>query len=154
VMKIKAAVDARDDPDFLIIARTDAIACNGIEDALERARLYTEAGADVTFVEAPRTRADLERIPRDLAAPQLVNIVAGGLTPMLGLEEFRRMGFALVLYANAALQAAMLAMQQVLGHLKDKGSLDGVAHLLMDFNVRQNIVLKPHYDALEKRYAS
>jgi 2-methylisocitrate lyase-like PEP mutase family enzyme len=119
VMKIKAAVDTRDDPDFLIIARTDAIACNGIEDALERARLYTEAGADVTFVEAPRTRADLERIPRDLAAPQLVNIVAGGLTPMLGLEEFRRMGFALVLYANAALQAAMLAMQQVLGHLED-----------------------------------
>ena len=153
VMKVKAAVDARSDADFLIIARTDAIACTGIDDALDRARRYAEAGADMTFVEAPKTRADMERIPRALDVPQLVNLVAGGLTPMLPREELARMGFAMILYANAALQAAMLAMQKVLRHLQEKGSLDGAMAQLMDFGVRQGIVLKPHYDALEKRYA-
>jgi len=153
VMKVKAAVDARNDGDFLIIARTDAIACTGIDDALDRAARYAEAGADLTFVEAPKTLADMERIPRALKVPQLVNIVAGGLTPMLGREELARMGFAIILYANAALQAAMLAMQKVLRHLQEKGSLDGAMAQLMDFGVRQDIVLKPQYDALEKRYA-
>ncbi|HXQ53611.1 MAG TPA: oxaloacetate decarboxylase [Stellaceae bacterium] len=151
--KVRAAVDARADPDFLVIARTDAIACNGLEDALERAQLYIGAGADLTFVEAPRTNADMARIPEALAVPQVANIVAGGLTPMLPRAELQRMGFALVLYANAALQAAMLAMKEVLEHLRDRGSLDGAAHLLMEFGERQDIVGKPDYDALERRYA-
>jgi 2-methylisocitrate lyase-like PEP mutase family enzyme len=151
--KVKAAVDARADPDFLIIARTDAIACTGLDDALARAALYIEAGADLTFVEAPRTLADMERVARTLAVPQVANLVAGGLTPMLPRAELQRMGYALVLYANAALQAAMLAMKAVLSHLHDKGSLEGAAQLLMEFAERQDIVGKPAFDALEKRYA-
>ena len=151
-MKITAACDARRDGDFLIIARTDAIACTGIDDALDRARLYTEAGADLTFVEAPKSPAEMERIATTLAAPQLVNIVAGGLTPMLPRAELARMGFACVLYANAALQAAMLAMKEVLQHLAAEGSLAGAMDRLMEFGERQGIVGKPHYDALERRY--
>jgi 2-methylisocitrate lyase-like PEP mutase family enzyme len=150
--KVRAACEARLDADFLVIARTDALAVAGIEDALERAQLYIEAGADVTFVEAPRTRADMARIVQ-LPAPQLVNLVAGGLTPMLPRDELARLGFAIALYANAALQAAMQAMMTVLRHLGAHGSLDGVAPLLMDFTERQAIVGKPRYDALEQRYA-
>jgi 2-methylisocitrate lyase-like PEP mutase family enzyme len=151
--KVKAAVEARTDPDFLIIARTDAIACTGLEDALARAALYAEAGADLTFVEAPRNPADMERVARTLAVPQVANLVAGGLTPMLSRAELQRMGYALVLYANAALQAAMLAMKAVLSHLHAHGSLEGATQLLMEFAERQDIVGKGAFDALEKRYA-
>ena len=153
VQKIRAAADARVNPDLVIIARTDAIAVNGFEDAIERSQAYVEAGADVTFVEAPRTREQLADIPKRLGVPQLINIVAGGLTPMLELPEFERMGYSLVLYANAALQASVAAMQKVLGHLKANGSLDGVSDQLATFVERQRLVQKPHFDALEKKYS-
>lgn len=153
VQKIRAAADARVNPDLVIIARTDAIAVNGFEDAIERSQAYVEAGADVTFVEAPRTREQLADIPKRLGVPQLINIVAGGLTPMLELPEFERMGYSLVLYANAALQASVAAMQKVLGHLKANGSLDGVSDQLATFVERQRLVQKPRFDALEKKYS-
>jgi 2-methylisocitrate lyase-like PEP mutase family enzyme len=152
-MKVKAAVDARRDPDFLVIARTDAIACNSFDDALARAALYREAGADLTFVEAPRSRAEIERIPQALACPQVMNIVSGGLTPMLPQAELSRLGYAMVLYANAALQAAMQAMTQTLEHLKSAGSLVDAESLLMDFTARQAVVGKDAYDALEQKYS-
>ncbi len=87
VQKIKAAADARVDRDLVIVARTDAIAVNGFEDAMERAAAYIEAGADMTFVEAPRTREQIAEIPERLRVPQFINIVAGGLTPMIGLRS-------------------------------------------------------------------
>ncbi len=153
VQKIHAAVDARIDADLVIVARTDAIAGNGFDDAMERAAAYIEAGADMTFVEAPRTREQMAEIPKRLAVPQFINIVSGGLTPMIGLDELERMGFAMVLYANAALQASIAGMQKVLGHLKARGSLDGVAGELASFEERQRLVSKPRYDALEKKYS-
>jgi 2-methylisocitrate lyase-like PEP mutase family enzyme len=153
VQKIRAAVDARVDPDLVILARTDAIAVNGFEDAIERAAAYIEAGADMTFVEAPRTTEQMAGIPKRLAVPQLLNIVAGGLTPMLELAELQQMGYAFVLYANAALQASVAGMQKVLGHLKDAGSLDGVSDALASFAERQRLVNKPQFDALEKKYS-
>ncbi len=154
VRKIRAAVDARIDPDLVVIARTDAIAVNGFEDAMERAAAYIEAGADMTFVEAPRTREQIAEIPKRLAAPQFINIVAGGLTPMIGLDELETMGFAMVLYANAALQASIAGMQKVLGHLQARGSLDGISEHLASFEERQRLVSKPRFDALEKKYAA
>jgi len=152
VQKIRAAADARVDRDFVIVARTDAIAVNGFEDAMARANAFIEAGADMTFVEAPRTPEQIAAIPK-LAVPQLLNIVAGGLTPMLPRAELETMGYALVLYANAALQAAVAGMQTVLGHLKAQGSLDGVSDKLAGFAERQRLVNKPHFDALEKKYS-
>jgi 2-methylisocitrate lyase-like PEP mutase family enzyme len=152
VQKIRAAADARVDRDFVIVARTDAIAVNGFEDAMDRANTFIEAGADMTFVEAPRTPEQIAAIPT-LKVPQLLNIVAGGLTPMVPREELEKMGYALVLYANAALQAAVAGMQTVLGHLKAQGSLDGVSDKLVGFAERQRLVNKPHFDALEKKYS-
>jgi 2-methylisocitrate lyase-like PEP mutase family enzyme len=153
VQKIHAAADARVDGDMMIVARTDAIAVNGFDDAIERAQAYIEAGADMTFVEAPRTAEQIAEIPKRLGVPQLINIVAGGLTPMLSLAELERMGYSLVLYANAALQASLAGMQNVLGHLKANGSLHGVQNQLATFTERQRLVQKPHFDALEKRYS-
>ncbi len=154
VQKIHAAVDSRTDADLVIIARTDAIAVNGFEDAMERAASYIEAGADVTFVEAPRTEQQMREIPKRLAVPQLVNIVAGGLTPMIGFDVLAKMGFSVILYANAALQASIAGMQKVLGHLNTHGSLEGISSHLAGFEERQRLVSKPHFDALEKKYSS
>jgi len=153
VQKIHAAADARIDPDLIILARTDAIAVNGFDDAMDRAAAYIEAGADMTFVEAPRSKEQIAEIPKRLPVPQLINIVAGGLTPMIPLDELQRMGYAMVLYANAALQASIAGMQKVLGHLKERGSLAGIANELASFEERQRLVQKPHFDALEKKYS-
>jgi 2-methylisocitrate lyase-like PEP mutase family enzyme len=154
VQKIRAAVDARHDRDFAVMARTDAIAVHGFEDAIERAQAYIEAGADITFVEAPRTEEQMRQIPKLLKVPQLVNIVAGGLTPMIEFDTLAGMGFSLILYANAALQASVAGMQKVLGHLHARGTLDGIMPQLAGFDERQRLVSKPYYDALEKKYSS
>ena len=153
VQKIHAAVDARNDPDLVIMARTDAIAINGFDDAMERAAAYIEAGADMTFVEAPRSKEQIADIPKRLPVPQLINIVAGGLTPMIPRDELESMGYAMVLYANAALQASIAGMQKVLGQLKESGSLAAMANELASFEERQRLVQKPQFDALEKKYS-
>jgi 2-methylisocitrate lyase-like PEP mutase family enzyme len=152
VQKVKAAVDARRDQDLQIIARTDARAVEGLDRAIERAHAYLAAGADVAFVEAPLNLAELDRIAREIKAPQVVNIVFGGKTPDPGQAELARMGFALVLYANAALQAAVRAASDVLGSLRRHGSLDEVADQLASFEDRQRVVDKPRWDALEAKY--
>jgi 2-methylisocitrate lyase-like PEP mutase family enzyme len=152
VSKIKAAVDARDDPDLMILARTDAIAVEGFAAALDRARAYQAAGADFLFIEAPLSKADLLAIPREVPGIHLCNMVIGGKTPLLPRAELAAAGYAVVCYANAALQASMLAMQQVLGHLHAQGSIVGVEDKLMLFADRQKIVDAEHYRALEQRY--
>lgn len=152
VQKVKAAADARHDQNLQIIARTDAAAVEGMDRAIERARAYVEAGADVTFVEAPTSVEQLARIPRELGVPQVANIVFGGRTPDPGREKLAEMGFSIVLYANAALQAALKASYEVLGALKSEGSLQSVAHRLASFEERQRAVAKDEWDAREARY--
>ncbi len=149
--KIRAALDARRNSDTLIIARTDALATDGLEAALDRASAYVEAGADLTFVEAPGTVEEMRRITA-LPVPQVANIVFGGKTPAVGQAELAKLGFGLVLYANAALQAALHASTEVLAALKRDGKLDRVADRLAPFEERQRAVAKPHWDALEARY--
>lgn len=150
--KIRAAVDARTDPNLLIIGRTDAAAVDGFSAALDRAEAFIEAGADVTFVEAPRTEAELAMIPARLSVPQLANMVVGGKTPLLPQAQLAEMGFSLVLYANAPLQAAMRAMHDVLSALHRDGGLGAVVDRLAGFEERQRLVAKHDYDALEDRY--
>lgn len=152
VQKIKAAVDSRQDQNLQIVARTDAAAIEGLDRALERARAYIEAGADATFVEAPTSLDELKRISASLSAPQVANIVFGGRTPDPGREKLAEMGFSVVLYANAALQAALKASFDVLGSLKEHGSLDIVADRLASFEERQKAVAKPRWDAIEVMY--
>lgn len=151
VAKIKAAVDARLDPDLIIVARTDAIAVEGFAAAMERAQAYREAGADVGFVEAPTTPEQIAAIGR-LPWPQLINVVIGGKTPELANGDLRRLGFAGVLYANAALQAAILGMQRALAQLKAHGRLGNATDLLASFGERQRLVDLAGFQALERKY--
>jgi 2-methylisocitrate lyase-like PEP mutase family enzyme len=154
VEKVKAAVDARRDGDLLIIARTDAIAPEGYEPAIARAVAYREAGADVTFVEAPTSIEQMADIPRRLSWPQLANIVIGGRTPELPNEKLKELGFAGVIYANVALQSALLGMQAALGELKRKGHMGDATKLVVDFSERQRLVHKDEFDALERKYGA
>jgi 2,3-dimethylmalate lyase len=153
VSKLKAAVDARVDPDLMILARTDARAVEGFEAALDRARAYQEAGADFLFVEAPLTKEELLAIPREVPGIHLCNMVIGGKTPLLPREELAQAGYAVICYANAALQASLLAMQEVLAHLHKVGSIVGVEEKLMMFAERQKVLDADKYKELEKRYA-
>jgi 2-methylisocitrate lyase-like PEP mutase family enzyme len=153
VNKVKAAVDARRDG-LVVIARTYACAVESFEGAIDRAGRYIDAGADMTFIEAPATLAELEQIPKRLAAPQVLNLVLGGKTPILNQAAAAEMGFSLVLYANAALQGAIQGMQAALRELRDGGVLDEAGGLIATFGERQRLVDKPQYDALERRYTA
>ena len=150
--KIKAAVDARQHSDFLIIARTDARAVNGLDDALDRAAAFAECGADITFIEAPESVDEMQLIAAQTHSPQLVNVVIGGKTPSLPAEQLAAMGFGLVLYANAALQGALRGMSNALQHLHKHGELKEDPALVATFAERQALVQKPFYDNLEQRY--
>jgi 2,3-dimethylmalate lyase len=154
VAKIKAAVDTRHDPDLLIIARTDAIAPEGFAAALERAAAYREAGADVTFVEAPTSMEEIAEIPRRLPFPQLINIVIGGRTPELPNAKLKELGYAGVIYANLALQSALKGMQAALGELRRRGHIGDALNLITDFSERQRLVHKDEFDALERKYVT
>ena len=151
--RIRAAVDARQDTNLMIVARTDACATQGFEAAIERAEAFVEEGADITFVEAPTGLEDIRAIPRRLpGTPQLINLVVGGKTPILDLGALDAMGFGLVLYANVALQGALKGMHDALSLLKSDGRMDEDGPVA-SFAVRQGAVNKGHYDAMEARYA-
>lgn len=152
IQKIKAMADTRRDGDLQIIARTDARSTLGYQAAIDRAHAFIEAGADVTFVEAPTSVEELLAIPKALPFPQVANMVFGGKTPEPGREALREAGFSIVLYANAVLQAALRSSYQVLDALKADGSLANAGPLLATFAERQNAVAKADWDALEKRY--
>jgi 2-methylisocitrate lyase-like PEP mutase family enzyme len=151
VGKVRAAVDARRHG-LVVIARTDACAVEGFSAAIDRASRYIEAGADMTFVEAPETLDDLRAVPRLLAAPQMLNMVLGGKTPIVDQAQAGAMGFSLVLYANAALQGAIHGMQTALRSLRQAGVLDEAA--VTSFAERQRLVDKPTFDMMELRYAA
>ncbi|WP_426304101.1 isocitrate lyase/PEP mutase family protein [Acidovorax facilis] len=150
--KIKAAVDARRDPDTLILARTDACATQGFEAAVERAQRFQEAGADILFVEAVTSLDEIRALPQRLAAPQLMNMVIGGKTPITSAEELAALGYGLVLYANAALQGAVAGMQKALNVLRDTQRIDEDPALVVPFAERQRLVQKMAWDALEEKY--
>ena len=152
VSKIKAAVDARRDSDFLIIARTDAAATHGFEAAVERAQKFAEAGADILFVEAVTQAEEVRALPQRLPQPQLMNMVIGGRTPIFNAQQLGELGYGIVLYANAALQGAVMGMQKALTVLRDEKEVQEASGLVTPFAERQRLVGKPEWDALEKRY--
>ena len=152
VNKIKAAVDARLDSEMKIIARTDARGISGINEALDRASTFVEAGADATFVEAPKNLAELKTIPASIQAPQVANMVFGGLTPEPGREALASMGYSIVLYANAALQSAIQAVDITLSSLRDTGSLAHCSDFLASFDKRQALVQKEKWDEFGRKH--
>ena len=151
--KIKAAVDARRHEDFLVIARTDARALNGLSEALDRAANYAESGADITFIEAPESIEEIKTIASQTFCPQLINIVIGGKTPSLPLADLSGMGFGIVLYANATLQGAVRGMTNALNHLKVHGELQEDPRFVATFDERQSAVKKQYFDELEKKFS-
>lgn len=153
VSKIKAAVDARRDADFLVMARTDAAAVHGFEAAVERAQKFAEAGADILFVEAVTTAEEIRALPQRLSTPQLMNMVIGGKTPIFNAAELGELGFGIVLYANAALQGAVMGMQKALTVLRDEKQVLESSGLVTPFAERQRLVGKPEWDVLDKRYS-
>jgi 2,3-dimethylmalate lyase len=153
VAKIKAACDARNDRDFLIITRTDAIAVEGLEAALERGERYREAGADMLFIEAPVGRAEVERVAQHFkGVPLLYNMAASGKTPDLPADELGRLGFKLAIYPNWVILAAIPAMQALLRELKAKGSIADVRAKVTTFREFTEIAGLPEIQELEERY--
>ena len=151
--KIRAACDARHDGDFLIIARTDAIAVEGIDAALDRAAAYREAGADMLFVEAPVGQAEVERVAKRFAnIPLLYNMAASGKTPDLPASELGKLGFKLAIYPNWLILAAIPAMQGLLGELKRTGSIAGLRNHVATFKEFTEIAGLPEVQKLEERY--
>ena len=150
--KIRAAVDARRDEATLIMARTDAAAVHGFEAAIERAQAFTEAGADILFVEAVTTADQVRALPQRLARPQLMNMVIGGKTPIFNADELAQLGFGFVLYANAALQGAVAGMQKCLTLLREDHKVDEDPAIVAPFLERQRLVNKDFWDGLEQKY--
>ncbi len=134
IAKIKAALDARSDPDFIIMARTDALAVFGIQEAIERGNLYHEAGADVIFVEAPMSRKEMRRINREIDAPTVANMVEGGKTPFLRAGELETLGFNLALFPVSATYALAKAVQDIMVELMQTGTTKGFANRMWQFD--------------------
>jgi 2-methylisocitrate lyase-like PEP mutase family enzyme len=134
VLKLHAARAARRDPDFVIIARTDARAVEGIDGAIARANRYAAAGADVCFVEAPESRAELERIPREVHHPLLVNMLTGGVTPILAVDELGRLGYKIVVCPIESLLVAGAAVQRLIRALLSRGRCDLPPAEMMTFD--------------------
>jgi 2,3-dimethylmalate lyase len=153
VAKIKAACDARRDDDFVIITRTDAIAIEGIEAALERGERYREAGADVLFIEAPVGREQVEIVSKRFkGVPLLYNMASSGKTPDLPAEELGKLGFKIAIYPNWIMLAAIPAMQNLLRELKKTGSIAHMRDKVANFKQFTDIAGLPEIQELENRY--
>jgi 2-methylisocitrate lyase-like PEP mutase family enzyme len=120
--KIRAASEYRTDPDFVIIARTDARAVTSLDDAIDRGNRYAQAGADLIFFEAPQTEDEIRRVAREIKAPLLANMVIGGKTPAIPVPELERMGFKMVIFPAVCMAAAVPAMEKSLAFLKEHGT--------------------------------
>jgi 2-methylisocitrate lyase-like PEP mutase family enzyme len=151
--KLHAVLDARTDDELVVIARTDALASAGEQEAIERGIAYAEAGADVVFVEAPRTLEQLARLPAAIPAPLLVNIVEGGRTPQLTSAELGELGYRIVLFANTGLRLAARAVQDGLAILRREGSSASLVDRLLPWDERQRLVGLDDYRAMAHRYA-
>jgi len=153
VQKIHAAVDARENEELVIIARTDARSVSSLEEAFDRVELYREAGADVLFVEAPESVEELRTIGARFDVPLIANMVEGGKTPLCTVDELSEMGFSAVLFANAALRVSHRAISEMLKELHTTGSTNGRLDVMSTWEERQSMVGKPFYDELELKYS-
>jgi len=151
--KIKAALDARRSPETLIIARTDAVAVEGFERAIERAALYQEAGADMLFVEAPKTREELARVTKALpGVPLMANMVEGGKTPTLSAAELETIGFALVIFPGGIVRAIAHHASGYYASLAANGTTEPFRNQMLDFDGLNRVIGTPEMIALGKRY--
>jgi 2-methylisocitrate lyase-like PEP mutase family enzyme len=151
--KLQAALAARSDPDFCIIARTDARGVHGFDDAIKRGLAFAKLGVDAVFVEAPQSELELEEIPRRVTGvPLLVNVFKGGKTPMLPAERLQKMGYRIAIYPSETQRAGIHAMRQVLGLLKRDGTTEAMDAVLTTFKERDKIVGLDDWQEIEKQF--
>jgi len=154
-MKLKAALDARTDRDFCIIARTDARGVHGLDHAIARAEAFAKLGVDAIFVEAPQSESELAEIPRRLPdVPLLVNVFKGGKTPMLPMEHLQQMGYRIAIYPSETQRAAIHAMRNALATLKRDGTTESIDASLTTFNERDKVVGLDDWQKIERAYLS
>lgn len=152
VGKIRAAVDTRQDADMMIIGRTDAIAVEGFEAAMDRMNAYLEAGADIAFVEAPRSVEELAAVPPRLAKPALANVFEGGKTPQLPAKQLEAMGYRLGIYPSQTHRAAIFAAKEVLEVLKRDGTTESYEQRMATFQQREEAVGAARWREIEDKY--
>jgi len=153
VGKIKAAIYAREDEDFLIIARTDARAVLGFEEALRRARIYADSGADMLFIEAPQSTEEIEIIASRLNdIPLLINMVEGGKTPIFEFNYLKEKGFKIVLYPTTGIRVVMKALQEFALHLRKKGNTEGLEPRMVSFEMRNKVLGLSEIIQLEEQF--
>ena len=152
VQKIQAAVAARENPDFVIIARTDARAVLGMDAAIERARAYAEAGADVIFVEAPQSEEEIERIARDVPAPLLINMFWGGKTPLVPPQRLEALGYRIMIVPSDLQRAAIRAMQRAAEAIRREGHTLSLKEEMATFDERERVVGLPEIQELQARF--
>jgi 2,3-dimethylmalate lyase len=154
VTKIKAVLDVRQNPDTVLIARTDARQSLGLAEAIKRANLYAEAGADIIFLEGPDGREECEIIAKEVDAPLLINTGGRGLTPKLGLKEFEKIGFKIVLHPGVMQRAATFAMREMLADLKENGNLTDTKRGQMDFDEWFELVDLSKFKEMERKFTT
>ena len=152
VGKIKAALDARRDPDFVIIARTDARTAASFEEAMDRSHAYAEAGADVIFFESPRSLEELERIPKEIDKPVLANMVETGLTPFLSAEQLEKLGFDVVIFPGSLARFLTRQAEDFLTDLKKTGTTEAYMNRMNSFKAQNELLELPKFEALAKKY--
>ena len=152
-MKLAAALNTRSDPDFCIIARTDARGVNGFDDAIERARAFAKLGVDAIFVEAPQSEEELAEIPRRIPdVPLLVNVFKGGKTPMLPMQRLEQMGYRIAIYPSETQRAAIHAMRTALATLKREGTTESIDTMLTTFKERDRVVALDDWQKIERQF--
>jgi len=154
VQKLRAAVEARRDPDFVIIARTDARAVEGIEAAIERGHRYREAGADVIFVEAPQSEIEIEKVAASFDVPLLFNWADSGKSPLLPLERLAELGYRLIIYPVSTLFAATKAMMGVVEEIRRSGTTHAYQDRMMQFADFNRFIGLPEIQQIEQEYSA
>ena len=150
--KLQAALDARSSKDFVIVARTDSRATDGMDEALERARRNMEVGADIIFIEAPRSIDEMRRIGREINAPLVANMIEWGATPLVDSADLYEIGFNLILYPLALLYASARAAMDVARTLRETGTTRGMEDRMIDFGQFNDLVNLPGFRDMEQRY--
>ena len=151
--KLQSAIDAKSNKDFIIVARTDARATEGLDKAIERGNYYKKLGADVIFVEAPKSIEEMKKIGKSINAPLVANMIEGGATPINSAAKLNKMGYKIILYPLSILYANTFATLKILHELKNKGTTIKLKDNLVPFNQFNDIVELSKYNKLEKRYS-
>ncbi len=152
VAKVKAAVDARVDDDFIIMARTDALAVNGLEDAIERGNLFAQAGADLIFVEAPTTTEQMQQITSQINAPLLANNIEGGKSPLLSAAELEKIGYNTVVFPVSATYSIAKIIGDLMAELSATGTTAGFRNQMISFDEFNDLMDLDHLRSLERKY--